>query len=137
MKELGGRPHWAKNFGTVTKEDFNDMYPSLGDWLRVRNEVDPNGMFVGDWHVSEIGALFLYSGQIPKKAPSLLECTEESNVDSQLYHRGGICSGTIRTGYFLKRQKLAPHQQAQADSTGAESCAPNVRVRKPARKVSS
>lgn len=50
MKELGGRPHWAKNFTTVTKEEFHDMYPKMGDWLRVRNEVDPGGMFVGDWH---------------------------------------------------------------------------------------
>ena len=50
MKELGGRPHWAKNFATVTKEDFHNMYPTLGDWLRVRNEVDPDGLFVGDWH---------------------------------------------------------------------------------------
>ena len=50
MKELGGRPHWAKNFTTVTKEEFHYMYPEMGDWLRVRNEVDPGGMFVGDWH---------------------------------------------------------------------------------------
>ena len=50
MKDLGGRPHWAKNFSTVTKEEFHTMYPSLRDWLRVRDQVDPEGMFVGDWH---------------------------------------------------------------------------------------
>ncbi|KAL8664051.1 MAG: hypothetical protein Q9202_003343 [Teloschistes flavicans] len=50
MKELGGRPHWAKNFSTVTKEDFQIMYPQLKDWLRVRDQVDPEGIFVGDWH---------------------------------------------------------------------------------------
>ena len=50
MKELGGRPHWAKNFGTVTKEEFHNMYPALEDWLRVRKEVDPEGLFTGDWH---------------------------------------------------------------------------------------
>lgn len=50
MKELGGRPHWAKNFSTVTKEEFTAMYPQMKDWLRVRNEVDPEGIFVGDWH---------------------------------------------------------------------------------------
>lgn len=22
----------------------------MNDWIRVRNEVDPEGMFVGDWH---------------------------------------------------------------------------------------
>ena len=26
------------------------MYPELGEWLRIRDEVDPEGMFVGDWH---------------------------------------------------------------------------------------
>ena len=50
MKELGGRPHWAKNFSTVTKDEFHTMYPYMNDWLRIRDEVDPEGMFIGDWH---------------------------------------------------------------------------------------
>ena len=50
MKEMGGRPHWAKNFNHVTREDTHQMYPEMVDWLRVRDEVDPEGMFVGDWH---------------------------------------------------------------------------------------
>ena len=50
MKELGGRPHWAKNFSTVTKDEIHSMYPKVGEWLRVREEVDPEGTFVGDWH---------------------------------------------------------------------------------------
>ena len=51
MKELGGRPHWAKNFLTVTHADLRTMYSSnLDDWIRVRRGVDPEGMFVGDWH---------------------------------------------------------------------------------------
>ncbi len=51
MKQLGGRPHWAKNFATVTHEDFKSMYgDNLDAWLRVRDEVDPDGLFVGAWH---------------------------------------------------------------------------------------
>ena len=50
MKEMGGRPHWAKNFSTVTKGEIHDMYPEMPEWLRVRDEVDPEGMFVGEWH---------------------------------------------------------------------------------------
>ncbi|KAF1985204.1 D-arabinono-1,4-lactone oxidase [Aulographum hederae CBS 113979] len=51
MKELGARPHWAKNFSTVSKAEVKDMYgESLTRWLRVRDSVDPEGMFVGDWH---------------------------------------------------------------------------------------
>lgn len=50
MKEMEGRPHWAKNFITVSRNDIYDMYPELDEWRRVRDEVDPEGMFVGDWH---------------------------------------------------------------------------------------
>ena len=50
MKEMGGRPHWAKNFAHVTREDVWRMYPEMDDWMHVRNEVDPDGMFVGEWH---------------------------------------------------------------------------------------
>ncbi|KAL8872566.1 MAG: hypothetical protein Q9174_001824 [Haloplaca sp. 1 TL-2023] len=50
MKQLGGRPHWAKNFKNVSKDDFRAMYPQMMHWLRVREEVDPDGMFIGDWH---------------------------------------------------------------------------------------
>ncbi|KAL8747836.1 MAG: hypothetical protein Q9190_000336 [Brigantiaea leucoxantha] len=50
MKELGGRPHWAKNFQSVLKEEFHAMYPELETWLHIRDEIDPEGMFIGDWH---------------------------------------------------------------------------------------
>ncbi|KAH0543256.1 hypothetical protein FGG08_002420 [Glutinoglossum americanum] len=51
MKDLGGRPHWAKNFSTVTREEIWDMYPNtMKGWLDLRNQVDPEGMFVGRWH---------------------------------------------------------------------------------------
>ena len=50
MKNMGGRPHWAKNFSTVTREDFHRMYPDMTRWLKIRNDHDPNGMFLGDWH---------------------------------------------------------------------------------------
>ena len=51
MKELGGRPHWAKNFSTVSHADFEEMYgEKLQQWRSVRSEVDPEGLFAGDWH---------------------------------------------------------------------------------------
>ena len=50
MKEMGGRPHWAKNFRNVTSEETHKMYPEMSEWLRVRDEVDPEGMFLGGWH---------------------------------------------------------------------------------------
>lgn len=50
MRELGGRPHWAKNFGPLSKSQIRNMYPEMDNWLRIRQEIDPEGMFVGDWH---------------------------------------------------------------------------------------
>ena len=51
MRELGGRPHWAKNFsytaGPYIKATYGD---DMADFLRVRDDVDPDGMFLGDWH---------------------------------------------------------------------------------------
>ncbi|KAF1811728.1 sugar 1,4-lactone oxidase [Eremomyces bilateralis CBS 781.70] len=50
MKSLGGRPHWAKNFCSVGSEEVRGWYgEDLEAWLRVRGEVDPEGLFVGGW----------------------------------------------------------------------------------------
>ena len=52
MRDMGARPHWAKNFGEdIGSAKFHEMYGSdMQEWLRVRNEVDPDGMFAGEWH---------------------------------------------------------------------------------------
>jgi D-arabinono-1,4-lactone oxidase len=50
MRDLGGKPHWAKTF-TVTPNEFATWYAD--DWrqfCKVRDEADPEGMFVGPWH---------------------------------------------------------------------------------------
>ena len=50
MKEMGGRPHWAKNFETYRPELEALFGKDLESWRSVRDEVDPEGMFVGPWH---------------------------------------------------------------------------------------
>lgn len=52
MRDMGARPHWAKNFSAATgRRELYDMYGAdMDEWLKVRNEVDPDGMFVGEWH---------------------------------------------------------------------------------------
>ncbi|KAK2747812.1 D-arabinono-1,4-lactone oxidase [Myotisia sp. PD_48] len=52
MRDLGGKPHWAKNFSeTVGCQELHGMYGTdMDEWIRVRNEADPNGMFLGAWH---------------------------------------------------------------------------------------
>jgi FAD-linked oxidoreductase len=43
-RDLGGRPHWAKEFD-LTPEDLRALYPRYEDFRRVRADVDPAGMF--------------------------------------------------------------------------------------------
>ena len=94
MKEYGGRPHWAKNFSTVTKKDFHTMYPEMSDWVRIRNEVDPEGMFVGDWHRRYI---------LPEAEGPLNLPLEERNFECKPVKGGGL-------DWFgcLPGQKLSP-----------------------------
>lgn len=61
MRDMGGKPHWAKNFAYTTSREIGDMYGSdMRDFLKVRDESDPEGMFLGEWHrrtlpLNEIG----------------------------------------------------------------------------------
>ena len=50
MREMGAKPHWAKNFKTG-RQELRKMYgKDMDEWLRVRQEVDAEGMFLGEWH---------------------------------------------------------------------------------------
>jgi D-arabinono-1,4-lactone oxidase len=78
MKELGGKPHWAKNFD-ATGEDIEKMYgKQLLEWRRIREEYDPEGMFVGEWHRRII------MGDGPRLA------LEEAEVERKTLWKGGI-----------------------------------------------
>ncbi|RUS20932.1 D-arabinono-1,4-lactone oxidase-domain-containing protein [Endogone sp. FLAS-F59071] len=48
MRSLGGRPHWAKAHGQSCAE-LAASYPHFQDFLRVRQEVDPAGIFLNDY----------------------------------------------------------------------------------------
>ncbi|CRG89307.1 hypothetical protein PISL3812_06343 [Talaromyces islandicus] len=52
MRDMGGRPHWAKNFtDTASPQELRDMYgEDMDEWLQVRHTTDPDGMFIGEWH---------------------------------------------------------------------------------------
>jgi D-arabinono-1,4-lactone oxidase len=51
MRDLGGRPHWAKNFSYTNQKQIDEMYGAdMRDFMKIRNDVDPEGMFVGEWH---------------------------------------------------------------------------------------
>ncbi|TCD62820.1 D-arabinono-1,4-lactone oxidase, partial [Steccherinum ochraceum] len=44
----GGRPHWAKAH-RLRPEDLHQLYPRFGDFVRVLNEVDPQGMLRNEY----------------------------------------------------------------------------------------
>lgn len=51
MRDMGARPHWAKNFSTLDSTELHRLYKDdMDEWLKVRQEVDPEGMFLGEWH---------------------------------------------------------------------------------------
>jgi D-arabinono-1,4-lactone oxidase len=51
MRDLGGRPHWAKNFTNDTSKVVAEMYgDNMAEWIKVRSENDPDEMFIGEWH---------------------------------------------------------------------------------------
>ncbi|KAF2216383.1 hypothetical protein CERZMDRAFT_33989 [Cercospora zeae-maydis SCOH1-5] len=51
MRDMGGKPHYAKNFTFTSADEISLMLgDGLKQWTRVRNEADPDGMFVGEWH---------------------------------------------------------------------------------------
>lgn len=50
MKEYGGKPHWAKNWVTVSRDEMWGMYgEDMEKWVAVRKKADPEGVFVNDW----------------------------------------------------------------------------------------
>ncbi len=47
VMEFGGRLYLAKESRT-SAENFHKMYPGLKDWLKLRHEIDPTGVFASD-----------------------------------------------------------------------------------------
>jgi FAD-linked oxidoreductase len=52
FKKHHGRPHWGK-WHTLKKDDFLKVYPKFEDFMKVRNEFDPHGIFLNN-HLKEI-----------------------------------------------------------------------------------
>ncbi|MDO5099176.1 MAG: FAD-binding oxidoreductase [Corynebacterium sp.] len=47
VMEFGGRLYLAKESRT-SAENFHKMYPGMADWLKIRNDIDPTGVFASD-----------------------------------------------------------------------------------------
>lgn len=48
MKKFNGRPHWGK-MHTRTHHDLHTLYPKLGEFLAIREELDPERIFLNEY----------------------------------------------------------------------------------------
>ncbi|KAF2156449.1 L-gulonolactone/D-arabinono-1,4-lactone oxidase [Myriangium duriaei CBS 260.36] len=80
MREYNGRPHWAKNFTDESGREYlaTSYGADLDRWLSIRDEADPDGIFLGAWHRRNI---------LPSDKPTY-RC-EEHEVQRTLAADGG------------------------------------------------
>ena len=62
MRGYGGRPHWGK-LHTQTAETLREVYPRFDDFLRVRDELDPERRFANPYLERVLGGVG--EGQLP------------------------------------------------------------------------
>ena len=55
MRDLAATPHWAKNFDGPPAYLRARLGDDLQRWIRLRNRLDPDGMFLGEWHRRTLG----------------------------------------------------------------------------------
>ncbi|KXL42329.1 MAG: hypothetical protein FE78DRAFT_154709 [Acidomyces sp. 'richmondensis'] len=56
MREMGAKPHYAKNWQFTPSSYVEQTFGNdLKQWIKVRNEADPDGMFLGEWHKQAFG----------------------------------------------------------------------------------
>ena len=55
MRDLGARPHWGKELDHTAAE-LAGLYPRWQDFLSLRDELDPDRVFGGDFHRRLLGS---------------------------------------------------------------------------------
>jgi D-arabinono-1,4-lactone oxidase len=111
MKELGGKPHYAKNFSYTNHNDLKDM---LGDglvqWTKVRNEADPEGMFLGEWHRRNLGL-----GEGLTNAEREISRQKASNGGQ--FWAGEVISGSDTPTHFSARELRSESPSASSNAS--------------------
>lgn len=46
LLKYNGRPHWGKSFDFMVPAEAHRIYPQLNEFLKVREQLDPKGIFL-------------------------------------------------------------------------------------------
>ena len=46
FSRFSARPHWAKHLCGLKRSDLEMLYPRLQDFAKIRDKMDPNGIFI-------------------------------------------------------------------------------------------
>ncbi|KAK3046171.1 D-arabinono-1,4-lactone oxidase [Extremus antarcticus] len=108
MRELGGKPHYAKNFSFTSSSYLIDAFgKDLMTWTKIRNEADPEGMFLGEWHHRNLG---------------LGQASEFSNQEREVSRAPASNGGQVWAGEVSgQRSRAAEQLFERKDGEKAES----------------
>ncbi|KAJ5614589.1 Sugar 1-4-lactone oxidase [Penicillium herquei] len=87
MRDMGAKPHWAKNFTALGSTELHGLYrEDMDEWMKVREDVDPEGMFLGEWHRRNL-PLFTWGEKDKKGAAAAAARSEEHGLLLPLLER--------------------------------------------------
>ncbi|KAJ5901703.1 L-gulonolactone/D-arabinono-1-4-lactone oxidase [Penicillium taxi] len=125
MRDMGARPHWAKNFTTLDSSELHGLYgEDMDSWLAVRREVDPEGMFVGEWHQRNLPLFELRDlTNESDRLPLLERESERRRLDVSGMGDGIEWVGDRRWqgNSFVQAEKVAPSDHSPSSPASKES----------------
>lgn len=117
MRELGGKPHYAKNFSYTDSSYLIDAFgDDLKQWTKIRNEADPEGMFLGEWHHRNLGL-----GSSPEFSNQEREVSRVPASNGGQVWAGEVSGQRSRAAEKLFERKEGEKQQSPSASSSGES----------------
>ena len=128
MREAGAKPHYAKNFMFTTSEQLQGLLgEDLKKWTEVRNEADPEGMFLGEWHHRSLG--------LGKESDFPLEERELSRTKAS--NGGQVWVGEVPGAISRSLEETHKPAEKKADSPSASSSGESFDMMHPAETEKS
>lgn len=118
MQEMGAKPHYAKNFSYTSSEYLSEkLGDGLTQWLRVRHEADPDGMFLGEWHKRTLGL-----GNPTKYTLQEREISRQKASDGgQLWVGAVTASAGPAADAFVDEKPLDPRTRSESPAASSSA----------------